>query len=192
MAHTEAALRLAIRTLLNGKFDGFKFVGVVRAILMPCPDPDPQLVCYIAAKFEDERTKFIVNLCAVVPIRMPHGIDSLQADRAILEVSGPLFNECPPFILEVLSEPMNLMSRRWRARSASKPWRYEIIQENNEDGTADLSLVLSARGTEAVLEHRPGIPPEDFDASYEAFALEHPMASLAPITADRDGKRLAG
>ena len=191
MAHTEAALRLAIRTLLNGDHIGFRVNGVVRSILMPCPDPEPQFACYIAAEVQDSRTQNISRICAIVPIRMPNGIESLQADPALFETTGPLFNECPPYILEALSEPKNEISRRWRARSAAQRWRYEIAQHVSQDGTTDLYLILGARGTEAVIEHRSGLPQEAVEAAFDVFAHEHPMASIALVRPTSGQKRLA-
>lgn len=180
MSHIEAALKIAICSFLREANRDYNVSRVQRAILIEDENRSGIFACYIAADFIQNSGKIRTH-AAVVPIDYTAITGKIVAGQPQYECYGTLFDDCPPYILEILSPPTTKISHDWRQRCATKPWRYELIIRENQLGSRDLAVMLSRLDHTTFLEVSYQITASRFESEYARLAEEYRMTHIRSL-----------
>ena len=138
-------------------------------------------VCYVAVEIPDAFGQVSVS-AFIVKVRAASG--AVAVAEIAHENDASTSYDCPPYILEVLTESQDECARIWRRLCAERAWCYEIIVGGPTLGdTRSISLVLGRGKARAILVHEADIPPCEFDARQEDLSRRHIMAGIPSLSA---------
>lgn len=181
MPYSEAAVKFAINNFLELASKKYSALAVKRAILVNGSCSKWPKICYIAADFNSTRTGIVGTHAAGVPLRYCKKYGALSVCEPKIECFGMPADNCPPYILEVLSPPATKTSSQWRYKCASEPWRYELLISKKRNNHSDFHVILGKNEDAALVDHSLDVPPWAFDAEYERLISEYQMASIRPL-----------
>jgi hypothetical protein len=182
------ALRHGLTTLLRDFQRAGFHATVIRSVLVDiCPAETRQAplesVVYAAVRVESVVLGAAVRLCA--------------SDRGALrlvasvhhETSNPPYRDCPPYILEVLSDAGTEPARQWRQACAARKWSYEFIFGHADGDTRSIRIVLRRQQCSIVVRDERDIQPEAFDRLLDSLTGLYPMASIPILPSERSLQR---
>lgn len=137
-------------------------------------------VCYLAVRTQNLKGRAIVS-CAIVSVFVSPDENILTVNTACGESDASDYTDCPPTILEVLTEPETEESAIWRKRCASKRWSYQMCITTDARGFRNINVLLSCNGCTRLVHAERNICPEAFRDTYYRIASEFVMSSIPAL-----------
>lgn len=185
------SLRHGLATLLRDfQRSGFQ-ATVIRSVLVDSCPVETRQGPFEAVVYAAVRVESVVLGAAVVLTASDRDALSLVAS-VHHETSNPPYRDCPPYILEVLTEAGTERTRQWRQACAERKWSYEIIIAPGQADMRSIRIVLRRPECSIVVHEVGNIEPWAFDRMLDSLAGLYPMASIPILPAMRLLRRSGG
>jgi hypothetical protein len=182
------SLRHGLATLLRDfQRSGFQ-ATVIRSVLVDSCPVETRQGPFEAVVYAAVRVESVVLGAAVVLTASDRDALSLVAS-VHHETSNPPYRDCPPYILEVLTEAGTERTRQWRQACAERKWSYELVIGHAHGDTRSIRIVLRRQHCSIVVRDERDIQPAAFDRMLDSLACLYPMASIPILPAERPWRR---